>query len=311
MPVISLDDRAVRKHAPMAAVIRSVRAALIGMERDEFELPQRLSLGGGQTLVMPLFHRPTASSVTKVLSLDAERDPFINGAVTWTAKGLAEPIVADAVAVTTLRTGAISGVAVDLLAASDVRTLTIFGAGAQAFDQVRAILAVRDIGEVTVVSRNPARASTTALALADEFPDVRFISTTDGRQSLQGADIVACATTATSPLFALEDLAESAVVTAIGSYRPDMHEFPQALIAECSGVYVDSIEACMHESGELIAAVESGILDVDTLTPLGRALTGDIGSAKRAVFKSVGIAAQDWAVMHVLSEAIGGSAALA
>jgi ornithine cyclodeaminase len=292
----------------MPLVIEALRQTLIGLERDEFELPHRTALGGGLSLVMPLFHRPTNSSVTKVLSLDADRDPFINGTVTWTAKGLASPIVADAVAVTTLRTGAITGVAVDALAAPDVRTLTIFGAGAQAFDQVRAVLAVRDIQAVTVVSRALARAEATAAIRANEFPGVRFHATTDGRASLREAEVIACATTSTEPLFSLADLHETALVTAIGSYRPGMHEFPQDLIASGCGIYVDSVEACMLESGELIEAVETQILRREAIIPLGRALLDGAAKGHRSIFKSVGIAPQDWAAMKVISEAMSGAA---
>lgn len=301
MSIKFLDDGAIRNLAPMSAVIGAVKSALVGMLKGEFELPQRLAGGGGSSLVMPIFHGPTSSSVTKILSLDPARDPFINGVVVWTANGLVDPIVADAVTITTLRTGAITGAAADLLAGADAATMTIFGAGAQAFDQVRAILAVRDIKEVTVVSRNGERAASTASVLSREYPGVTFKATTNGRDTLGDADIVVCATTATAPLFTVDELGENTFVSAIGSYRPDMHEFPQELLAGCP-VYVDSVEACMHESGELIRAVESNILKVSDLVPLGRALVDESSRRGRAVFKSVGIAAQDWAAMKVLSD---------
>lgn len=306
--MIALDELAVRELAPMRSVVSAVRDALMGMERGEFEFPQRIVLGGGQALIMPLFHRPTASSVTKILSLDADRQPFITGAVTWMAKGVAEQIVADAVAATALRTGAITGVAVDLLADSRVKTLTIFGAGAQSMDQVRAVLAVRAIEEVTVASRNLSRAEGTMQKLKAEFPSVRFIATDNGCDSLRHADIVACATTTTEPLFSVADLGENAVVTAIGSFRPDMHEFPQELIATGCPVYVDGLEACMTEAGEIIEALNTGLVRPEALVPLGRALLEGVVPGRPAIFKSVGIAALDWAVMTAIRKELANRA---
>ena len=51
--------------------------------------------------------------------------------------------LADAGAITEIRTGAVSGVATDLLAAPDARTLALIGAGAQARSHLEAMLTVR------------------------------------------------------------------------------------------------------------------------------------------------------------------------
>src|SRR5579863_9936081 len=55
-----------------------------------------------------------------------------------------------------IRTGAASGYATDLLAATEASTLAIIGSGFQARTQFEAIRAVRNLSKVRVFSRNPA-----------------------------------------------------------------------------------------------------------------------------------------------------------
>ena len=66
--------------------------------------------------------------------------------------------VLDGAALTALRTAAVSGLATRHLANPDAERLVIFGAGVQARSHLEAMLAVRPIGHVTVVSRTLERA---------------------------------------------------------------------------------------------------------------------------------------------------------
>jgi ornithine cyclodeaminase len=299
MHIKTLSAFEVRRFAPMRAVMEAVKQALVGIENNEFEVPQRLTFGQTHALVMPVYHRPTRSLVTKLLSLDFTRVPSISGVVTWSATG--QPtLIADAAAVTALRTGAIVGLAVDLLAPSDAQTLLLYGAGAQALDQVRAIASVRRLTRVTVVGRTLDRTESVVEALRVEFPGVEFKAVTDGREDIRDADIISCATPSTSPLFSIEDLPERVVVTAIGSFTQQMHEIPQELFATGCPVVVDHVDACLKEAGEVIRAVADGRIEATDLITLGSSITRPPLRRNRAVFKSVGVAPQDWAVMRLL-----------
>jgi ornithine cyclodeaminase len=302
MPVSVLDSAAVRSLAPMPEVIDSVRQALLDAHAGILCQPPRHSFGGGTGLVMPVFHTRTGSTVVKSLSLNADRQPTIVGSVSWTEPDSADVLVADAQAVTALRTGAIVGVATDLLADDDAHRLLLFGAGAQAADQVRAVACVRTLSAVTVVAPHRAKAEKFARVLATELPDVQF-RTSDCTSPLPvDVDIVCCATPSTTPLFEAAALPERVHVNAIGSYTAAMRELPLALLAAATTLIVDDREACLAEAGELIDAVDGGIVSPDRLLTLAEALLSSPPRTGRSVFKSVGIAAQDWAVMRVLSD---------
>jgi ornithine cyclodeaminase len=281
----------------MSTAIDAVRDAFRDLAAGNFVLPARQIFGDGTVLVMSAYHSPSGTAVVKKIGIALDQVPAIRATVIWTGSG--EQLVADGTSITTLRTGAVVGVATDLLAPADASRLTLIGTGAQAPDQVRAVLAVRRIAEVTVTGRSADRAAVLTRRLAGEFPDVKFTPSTSIDEAIADADIVCCATSSSTPLFDADALPERVHVNAIGAFRPTMRELPRNLLATASIVMVDQEEAALEESGEIIDSLESGVL-VDLLE-LGAALSMPLEPTGRTVFKSVGIGPQDWAIAAALA----------
>ncbi|MCF0077400.1 ornithine cyclodeaminase family protein [Streptomyces lomondensis] len=302
MKTITLGEREIREAVTMSEAIDAVRRGFADLAGGAFEMPTRTALRDGQFLVMAAHHRPTASAMIKTLSVNFARRPAIAGTVTWTETGRPDHLVADAAPVTALRTGAAVGVATDLLAAPEAGRLTLIGAGAQAPDQVRAVHTVRPLSRLTVVDADPRRARDLVETLAPELAEVELCTADDPESAVRDAEIVCCATNATSPLFPESALPAQVHVNAIGAYRPTMRELPDELLAG-STVVVDELDAVLEESGEIIHALESGALTREALTELGTALTAASPEyGKRTVFKTVGVAVQDWALARLLAE---------
>ena len=84
------------------------------------------------------------------------------------------------------------------------------------------------------------------------------------KEAVEDADIVLTATPARAPVFDGRDLKPGTHVTAIGAFTPEMQEI-DAFTIRNARVFVDSIEACLVESGELIntnAEIEAEIGEV-------------------------------------------------
>ena len=302
METITLSEREIREAVTMNEAIDAIRRGFIDLARGEFEMPTRTALRDGQFLVMSAHHRSTASAMIKTLSVNFKRKPAIAGTVVWSEIGRLDHLVADAGAVTTLRTGAAVGVATDLLAAPEAARLTVIGAGGQAPDQVRAVHAVRPLRRLTVVDTDRQRAQALIDTLEPELAGVELRAATDPEAAVRDAEMVCCATNATSPLFSESALPAHAHVNAIGAYRPTMRELPDELLAT-STVVIDELDAILEESGEIIHALEAGAITRDALTELGSALTSTPAEfGKRTVFKTVGVAMQDWAIAHLLAD---------
>jgi ornithine cyclodeaminase/alanine dehydrogenase-like protein (mu-crystallin family) len=305
MSIMHFGPDEVRAAVSMPEAIESVRSSFVDFARGAFEMPARAVLSEGRFLVMTAHHEPSRSVMVKTLSVNFEsRTPSILGTVTWTSLDDVNQVVADAAAVTALRTGAVTGVATDLLAAKDASSCVVIGAGAQGADQARAVYAVRPLTMLEVVDRDLIRAEELCRLLADELGGgVELRASTDASKAVEGKDIVCCATTSLTPIFRPDALGQHAHVNAIGAFRPTMHEVPQEVLGD-SVVVVDETRAALEESGEIIDAVASGALAPENLIELGDALQQPAPNGRRTVFKSVGIAIQDWAIIDVLARQV-------
>jgi ornithine cyclodeaminase/alanine dehydrogenase-like protein (mu-crystallin family) len=268
--MLFLDGAATRASLPMGDAIEAMEHAFTG----EAETPLRTLVGG--SLVMP--GRLDDHTAVKVVSI-----------VPGSPAGLValfgpdgQPIgVVDGPTLTSIRTGAVCGLATRLLAPDGPATLAMLGAGAMAFDQIEAIRAVRDVREVLVWSRNPDRAA----ALAER---VGGVAIGDPDDAVSGADIVSCATPAREPLFHSEAVSRASHFNAVGAFTAEMAELPEGLLSRAY-VVVDDYEAAAVEAGDLIQA---GRWPDTSLSELLAGRSPDV-AGRATVFKSVGIATQD------------------
>jgi ornithine cyclodeaminase len=296
-----LDDAEVRRHVTVEAAIPAVHAALTALSEGRIEQPDRHAFHG-DGLVMAAHDRSTDSSVVKLWSGRVHSPHRAWGTVLWDdPRGR---FVAGAGSITSLRTAAAVGAATDMLAPAEAHRLALLGTGHLALDQVRAVRAVRPIDQVTVWSRGYSRAKEFAVRLREELPDCTVRAVSFSQHAVRRADVVCCATPATQPLFQLVHLKRDVHVNAVGSFKEHMHELPQSLLGGATQLVVDQRRACLRESGEIIQAVHAGRIRADDLVELGE-LT-DRAAGGRTMFKSVGVAAQDWAIGKLLADLILG-----
>ncbi|MEV5969459.1 ornithine cyclodeaminase family protein [Streptomyces sp. NPDC051921] len=216
----------------------------------------------------------------------------------------------DGAALTTLRTPAVSALAVrQLTGPGRPLRLVVFGSGPQAYGHVEAVLAVRKVVEAVVVARSPERARRLAAhARALGVPEAR----TGTPRDVAGADLVMCCTTARTPLFDGRLVAPGATVVAVGSHEPDARETDTALVRRAA-VYVESRAAALREAGDLLIPRAEGAIGPDHIAgtladllerPEGRA---PVDPAAPRFFKSVGMAWEDLAVAVAVYRAAASS----
>jgi ornithine cyclodeaminase/alanine dehydrogenase-like protein (mu-crystallin family) len=243
----------------------ALEAALAGgLDPDAAPPRSALALGDGELLVMPA--AAAGYAAVKLVTV-GPREPRIQGVcVLFDAATLAPVALLDGIALTNLRTAAVSLVAVRRLAVPDARRLVIFGRGPQA----RAHAAALAIDEVELLGRDDPR--------RDEL--------------VAAADVICCCTTAREPLFDGDLVADHACVVAIGSHEPDARETDDRLAARAT-VVVESRTSALREAGDVIGAVDAGVLRPADLVTLGSLVTGaDIAPGPR-LFKSTGMAWED------------------
>jgi ornithine cyclodeaminase len=300
----------LRRLVPMPDAIQASRRAFIAADAGEVTGPLRSSLSRHRVLVMPVEH-VSGSALVKVISLHedgwAQGLPSIEGTVLW-IDGPTGRITAqvDAAALTSLRTGAASGLATGLLAHPASQVLAMLGAGGQAPDQVAGVCAVRPIREVHVYSRRAQRSQELCERLRASHPGVRFIASGSSREAVDDADVICTATRSATPLFQPADVKKTVHINAIGAYRLDMREVPSGLLGQAEMVVIDQLDATLAEAGDVVAALEDGSIRREDLVEIGPLLSGPPVQSEVqhqvTIFKSVGVAAQDWSVCELAVE---------
>ena len=308
MPIRILSAADVRAALPMPKAIDAMRHAYSQLSAGKATAPprQHISTDKGVTLIMPAY-LPEGEFGIKVVSVYDDNPNLDLPRITATvlvldpATGTPKAFM-DGASLTAIRTGAGGGVAADLLARQDAKTVGLFGAGVQARAQLQAVMAVRNITCVNLISRTHASAQQLATEISawtvTDAPEVNLVSTP--RQVVEDADIVLCATTSGTPLFDGNDLQPGTHITAVGTFVPEKREVDTTTIRRAHRIVVDSREDCLEEAGDLIipnAEIDAEIGEIINGNKPGRQSDEEI-----TFFKSVGVAVQD---------AVAGAAVLA
>ena len=200
------------------------------------------------------------------------------------AATLAPVALVDGIALTDLRTPAVSLVAVRRLAVPGTRRLVVFGRGPQARAHAEAL----GMEEVALLGRDDPR--------RDEL--------------VASADVICCCTTAGEPLFDGTLVADHACVVAIGSHEPAARETDDRL-AERATVVVESRSSALREAGDVISAIEVGALDAGELVTLRELVAGAEIPPGPRLFKSTGMAWEDAVVAGALYHGLTATAPVA
>ena len=251
--------------------VDALEAALRGGLDPEGD-PARTVLDAGAGSLLVMSSAAAEHPVVKLVTVGGE--PRIQGlCVAFYPESLAPAAILDGIAVTNLRTSAVSALAVRHLAVPEARRLLVFGRGPQARAHVEAVRATRPIEHVDVLGRQDG-----------------------GRDALvAAADVICCCTTAREPLFDGALIAEHACVIAIGAHAPDVREIDDAL-AHRATVVVESRSSALREAGDVIAAG----LGSDDLMTLAELVRLDAPPPGPRLFKSSGMAWEDAVVASAL-----------
>jgi thiomorpholine-carboxylate dehydrogenase len=294
---LDLDEAAVRRLLDPAELIPVMEQALAAFSTGAVVQPTRVTVPvaeyDGFLGVMPAY-TGTALGAKLVTFYPDNRDaPTHHATILLFKPETGEPLASlDGRLVTEVRTAAVSAVATRHLARPDAAVLAILGAGVQARSHLAALRLVREFREVRVWSPRRAR------AFAEEF-GVRAAASAE--EAVRGADVVVTVTTSRMPVLRGEWLEPGVHINAVGAARPDWRELDDEVLRRAR-VYVDSREAALAESGDVIAAdrIEGELGEVVAGTTPGRTSDEQI-----TLFKSLGLAVEDVATAELLCRKAG------
>jgi alanine dehydrogenase len=279
-----LGEEEVRSLLRMEELIPAMAAALRDLSSGKVEQPMRLVLPVSEHKgffgVMPAYGGALGAKLVTFY-------PNNKGIHTHHAMILlfrpetGEPLVTmDGRLITEMRTAAVSAVATDALARANASVLAILGSGVQARSHLEALRIVRQFREVRVWSPRNSK----------EFARQFNISAgASAEEAVRGADVIVVATSATTPVLLGQWLSPGAHINAVGATRPDWRELDDEALRRAR-IYVESREAAMKESGDIIAA---GHIFAEIGEVVGGSKEGRTSDEEITLFKSVGVAVED------------------
>lgn len=208
-------------------------------------------------------------------------------------------LVADAGAITELRTAALTALATRTLRSSTARVHLVVGSGHQALPHLRALHRIDPEGKFRIWARRPEGAD------AIRSSAYRVGIETEVRSSLAGAceeaDTITMITAAREPLLRSEWVRPGTHINAVGSSTPKGCEFGPDVVASAS-LFVDDEASALSLAGEFVRLPER-----PHVTALGHVLAGErpgrASDKQVTVFKSVGGGLQDLALLDILFSA--------
>lgn len=307
----------VERLLPVGACVPVMRAAMIAVSRRDVSLPIRQFMpvpgAAGKLALMPgSLHaageaEDASFGIKLVCKYERPHDDPLGTHVGMvmlfdSAKGVPLAMV-EGSSLTAIRTSAASALATDLLAREDARTLAIIGNGEQAMRHIAAMQAVRDIERVRVWGRDRARAWAFVKAAGERF-GVPVETAPSAAEAVAGADIVCTTTSAKEPVLAGADLEPGQHVNLVGSAIATTAEVDHEAVRRMR-FYVDYREAAMAAAGELLGAMEAGVVTGDhILAEIGEVAAkpalGRTSADEITCYKSLGVAAQDLAAAHAV-----------
>ncbi len=224
--------------------------------------------------------------------------PTINGSYLLMDGGSGVPVACmDGGELTARRTVAASALAADYLSRKEANKLLIVGSGRLAAYLGFAHGAVRNLEEIRVWARNPAKAH----MIVEQYAAAgrRCFLSDDLEEAVSWADIVSCATLSSAPLVLGEWLRPGVHLDLIGSFKPTMRETNDEAIVR-SRIFVDTREGALAEAGDLLQPMQNNLFSpADIVAELSEltsgAHPGRADADEITLFKSVGASLEDLA----------------
>jgi ornithine cyclodeaminase/alanine dehydrogenase-like protein (mu-crystallin family) len=284
----------VREAVSPERALDAVRDAFVEYARGEWTMPPKVYVPAypeGDFRAMPALGAGHAllKWVTSFPGNPAHGLPTVTGVVLLSdaSNGMVKAVL-DAGAVTALRTGAAAVLAAETLGRADAETAAVIGAGVNGEAAARTFVA-RD-RKVQLWDVDRGRAEAVAKRIGAEVAA--------GRDEALAADLLVTVTPGRNILLEEGSLRPGQHASLMGADGPGKAEIAVEELARVR-VFCDDWEQASH-NGELVHAVEAGVLARDDVAQLGDVLAGTAeGRADEreiTVFDSTGLAIQDLAI---------------
>lgn len=232
--------------------------------RTNFNIPEK----NGQALYMPAYLKNKGITGIKIVSVYPDNQnknkPVVPAQVILLNPETGETAaIIEGTYLTQIRTGAIQGYATKVLSRENSKVALIIGTGGQFLAQCEAMLTVRELEILYIYDIDIKKAEEAAKLAREEFEKFKAnIKAVDKLDDIYGElDIITTVTTSKQYTFDGEKVKNGVHVNGVGAYTKEMKEIPPEYFKRVEKLFMDSEEGVLNEAGDVINAIESGVID--------------------------------------------------
>lgn len=307
--MLILNSNHIKESVSPLEILEAVEQAMLLQESGDFNMPDRLHLekNNNVLLLMPALAGNYFS--TKLVSVFPDnkklKQPVIYGTVILNDGNTGKPLaMLDGTTVTALRTGAVGALGIAYTTPKNVESIGLFGAGYQGFHQLMFACIVRNIKQVFIYDPYNKDIELFKNQLTDLLPHINFVIEKKAEKTISKSEAIITATTSQTPVLPNnKEFLEGKHFIGLGSFKPDMREFPDELFQLLKEVIIDTDHA-KHESGDIRIPLSSGKLSDTQIVRLGQVINNEINIDENSTtfFKSVGMALFDLLTAETIYE---------
>lgn len=296
------------EHAlPLQEIISAVKAGILSYQKEEYIVPTRMHLEqpGLDYLLMPAIGQDyLCTKLVAVVPANKQREmPVINGTLVLHRRdtGVAVAMM-DASMITSLRTGAVGAIGLELMITQAPSSIGVIGCGVQGIWQSIFAATAIPIDHIFCYSRTPERFEVYRSKVKAYYPNLGIVWCESADEVVERAELIYGCTTSPQPVFSNDKkLIEGKRFISVGSFRKNMQELPDEVYLQAEGIIIDS-PAATEEVGDLINAIARGMIAKEQIVTIGEILSGKrtLKNPQDWVFKSVGMAAFDLALAEAI-----------
>ncbi len=306
--MIYLDADMLMQASEPGEIMDRIELAYTELQSGRCILPERIHVDhqDNTVLYMPCFLDNIFG--TKILTLfpgNMKKNlPVISGLVMLNDASTGRVLaLLEGARLTALRTGAVGGLAIRHLAPETVSSAGLIGAGVQGFYQLFFAAVTGKFKKFTIFDLDSSKVNNCCKNLGRVYPELTIKKAESVEELLEESEVVITATPSENPVLPdKKELLANKLYIGIGSYKPEMREYPRALYKVVDRVLIDTAHG-LQESGDLITPLHEKWLKPEQITEFAEFLTDKDKVDKKQgtiLFKSVGMALFDLAVGELL-----------
>lgn len=270
--MIVLNENEMRSAVTLDDVMSSVEKAFEIHKSGDYYMPDRFiaSKDKNMMLYMPCFSNSYIG--TKILAEFPDNPklsmPYLSGLMLVNDGATGQPkAIMNGSVITSMRTGAVGAVGVKYLSSPQASSVGLVGCGVQGLSLLTYICHIRPIKDIYLYDAYVSDLSNFIKKLENQIENkkVNIHICASSTQLLENCQIAVSATQAVNPVYPDSlSLMKGKCFIAVGSWRPERRELPDAVFKLIKNVYTE-LPYAAEESGDLRIPLSTGVLKKENI----------------------------------------------